>query len=442
MSRRAKIRWISYALALVVCFTATLAACYTGAKRYEARINADTGRAMGEAVNAVSALDRSLQKSACATTPGMIRTVCTDIYSNAQQAESALSVLPVKSASLEQIARHIAVVGDYAAMLSRTADETQPSEAVLQDLSQFSETTSKLCGALTDLQRRIADGEISNELFKRITDTLDNLEDAALSDALTMEKQMESIAKAFPEVPALVYDGKYTDHTGDTPAGLENESDCTEQEARTAAAKWLGCDAKELKQIESVESEIPCFCFEGKHARIAITHSGAKTLWMMRDAASGDASYGQEQAEQAATAYLEDHGVDDMEITNTVLSAGEAEVHCCPVLNGKILCYPDEITVTVSLANGEITAYNAREYLMHHAMRDVSALRGGTEKTDAAIPQFLTVQSVRPVVLPAIGTEERACNQYTCADETGANYQICVNAETGEQEQILLPDEM
>ena len=67
---------------------------------------------------------------------------------------------------------------------------------------------------------------------------------------------------------------------------------------------------------------------------------------------------------------------------------------------------------------------------------------GGREKTDAAVPAFLTVQSVRPVILNAIGTEERACYQYTCADEAGEPYQICVNAKTGEQEQILLPDEV
>ena len=443
MSRRAKVRWISYFLALAVCLAATLVACFTGAKRYEARINADTGRAMGEAVNAVSALDRSLQKSACATTPGMIKTVCTEIYSDAQMAESAISVLPVKSSSLEQIARHIAVLGDYAAMLSRTTDETQPAQSALQDLAQFSDTTSKLCGALTELQRMIADDSIQNETFKRITDTLDNLEDEASADAVTMEMQMESIAKAFPEIPTLVYDGKYTDHSKDVPKALETESACTKQDALKAAAQWLGCNPDELHQLESVESEIPCYCFEGKNLRLAVTKLGAKTLWMMSEAPSGDAEYTQEQAEDLAFAYLRDRGIDNMEITNTVLSGGEAAVRFCPLLDGEILCYQDEITVNVSLVNGEITGYHARDYLMHHTdQRDVSVLNGDKTKTDAAVPAFLTVKSVRPVILPAIGTEERACYQYTCTDQNGAEYQICVNAGTGEQEQILLSDEV
>ena len=443
MSRRAKIRWISYGLALVVCFSAALIACFTGANRYETRINADTGRALGAAVNAVDALDRSLQKSACATTPSMVKTICMDVYSNAQQAETALSVLPVKSTSLEQIARHIAVVGDYASMLSRTgSDEAVLSGKSLQELAQFSDTTAALCDALADLQRHIADGETASETFERITDTLDNLEAEVTSEASTMETQMEAIAKAFPNVPALIYDGKYSDHSSDTPKALENEPECTQEEALAAAAEWLGCVKSELQPIGALETEIPCYCFETDRVRIAITKHGAKTLWMMDEADSEEAEYTQEDAEKAAAAYLEKHGITDMELTKTVLSGGEANSSFAAVLDDNVLCYPDEIKVTVSLSSGEITAYNAHSYLMHHTQRELNELFGGREKTDAAVPAFLTVQSVRPVILNAIGTEERACYQYTCADEAGDPYQICVNAKTGEQEQILLPDEV
>lgn len=121
MKKKTRVLVISYTAALVAALAVGLIACRTDADRRQTAMDANYRHAYGEVLNAVQELDAALQKSLYATTPAMACTVCTDIYSHAQTAQMALGVLPVQSHALARIARNIALAGDYARMLSRSA---------------------------------------------------------------------------------------------------------------------------------------------------------------------------------------------------------------------------------------------------------------------------------------------------------------------------------
>ena len=164
MSRRGRIRWISYAVALALVLGVALAACHVGAGGYTTRIDAQSTRAFGEALSAVERLDRSLQKCAFASGSAMESTVCAQIYSDAQSAQTALSTLPVELDALEAISRHISTVGDYAFALSRAAAEGQSfSSEELERLSDFEKTTDTLYEQLSQLRQDYQDGAVISE---------------------------------------------------------------------------------------------------------------------------------------------------------------------------------------------------------------------------------------------------------------------------------------
>ena len=446
MSSRAKVRWISYGCALAVCLVGVLAAAFAGANRYEARINADTARALSGAVDSVTALHVSLEKSACALTPAMQNTICMEICSNAKQAETALSVLPVRSDSLEEIAKHISVVGDYAGMLSRscaTGHAFMPEE--LQILSHFSLTTSELNGALVELQRLIASGSVSNEVFTRITDSLDNLEADASQSADTMEARMMDLADSFPDVPALIYDGVYTDRSDSKPLMLENRAEISKDKASQIAADWIGCAPEALKYQGMIDGEIAAYCFtgeqEGETFQIAVTYQGGEVLWLQVDASEGDASCDLDEAVSRGQAYLASRGMEDLEPTSCSVSGGEAHIRFAAVQDD-VLCLADRIDLTVSLTTGRIVSYQAEAYLRNHTTRDATVFAEHPEQLSLPIPGFLEVKSIQKVILPAIGTEERFCYCVVCEDKNDMPYQIYINAVTGEQEEIMLPEEL
>jgi spore germination protein len=104
--------------------------------------------------------------------------------------------------------------------------------------------------------------------------------------------------------------------------------------------------------------------------------------------------------------------------------------------NGVVI-YPDQIKVKVALDNGEILAVDAKQYLMHHKTRTIPSPHLTPNKAEAAINPDLEVQRVQPAMIPdQAGTGEILTYEFLTrlGQET---FLVYINAETGEEEQIL-----
>ena len=195
MKKKTRVLIISYTAALIAALAVGLIACRTDAGRRRTAMDANYRHAYGEVLNAVQELDAALQKSLYTTTPAMACTVCTDIYSHAQTAEMALGVLPVQSHALARIARNIAIAGDYARMLSRSAADGRAFAAEeLAQLRALSETTTQLSVRLGALGASLADGAVTTAARVRSTQSLANL-DAETELPDTLEAELAALAR-------------------------------------------------------------------------------------------------------------------------------------------------------------------------------------------------------------------------------------------------------
>mgnify|MGYP000333747368 CR=1 FL=1 len=236
MKKKTRVLVISYTAALVAALAVGLIACRTDADRRQTAMDANYRHAYGEVLNAVQELDAALQKSLYATTPAMACTVCTDIYSHAQTAQMALGVLPVQSHALARIARNIAIAGDYARTLSRSAAEGKAFTAEeLAQLRALSETTTQLSVRLGALGASLADGAVTTAARVRSTQSLANL-DAETELPDTLEAELAALADSFEDLPLPIADGTYCERTAAEYAVLAGRDDVTEGQAQTAAA--------------------------------------------------------------------------------------------------------------------------------------------------------------------------------------------------------------
>lgn len=208
MKKKTRVLVISYTAALVAALAVGLVACRTDADRRQTAMDANYRHAYGEVLNAVQELDAALQKSLYATTPAMACTVCTDIYSHAQTAQMALGVLPVQSHALARIARNIAIAGDYARMLSRSAADGRAFAAEeLAQLRALSETATQLSVRLGALGASLADGAVTTAARVRSTQSLANL-DAETELPDTLEAELAALADSFEDLPLPIADGR------------------------------------------------------------------------------------------------------------------------------------------------------------------------------------------------------------------------------------------
>ncbi len=431
MKRKTKALLISYGAALLLVFNAALWACHVGADSYRNRLDIHTNRAFGEALHAVERLDISLKKLPFASGAAIENFICSEISSDAQSVETALAILPVELNALEQISKHVSVVGDYAFALSRMAVEGQtiPEEAraILADLS---ETTASLHEALGDLHQSLNDGAVVTENYERLTDALDDLEQDTATAADTLDAELHNLAKGFETVPALTYDGEFTDRSAEHPLALEGKTKVTEQQAREKAAAFLKCDPASLEPLGGSEGTIPCWRFQldqNGETTIAVTLQGGEVLRVL---ASDQGSASDDP--EGAVRFLADHGFENMQ------PISKEEQKYVPVKEN-VYVYPDAVSLLLS-DDGSVLLYDAVSYLMHHQERDLSVFQNAATDNQF-VPGGIAIQESRKVILLSPGGEERPCMELTCAAPDGTKCVIDYNIETGMQERLRLVGE-
>lgn len=441
MHRRAKIRWLSYAVALAAVLFTALAACHVGANGYTTRIDAQSTRAFGEALSAVERLDRSLKKSPLAVGAPMECAVCMEIYADARSAQTALSALPVELDTLEQISRHLSVAGDYAFSLAGAASRGESfSEDTLSQLADFSAATGKLLEQLEILRGAFQSGAVIPEHYDRLTDALTNLEEETEQAADTLESELHALAEGFPASASLVYDGQYCDHSGETPRMLEGKDSVSEDDARSRAASFLQCDPTDLSPLGKTGGDLPCWRFslgEGGETVIAVTEQGGEVLRVL----SGTQNSGEidrEATEAAAKQFLSEHGYGDVAAVQTSPDADAATLTFVPVQDG-VLCLPDRVSLRLD-ASGKLISYDASCYLKYHHDRDLSAAEKPSDLR-SALPEGVSVTGEQTVILLSPGGQERFCKAYACQTADGDTATIFINLLTGQQERILLGGE-
>ena len=138
-----------------------------------------------------------------------------------------------------------------------------------------------------------------------------------------------------------------------------------------------------------------------------------------------------------AAALLERLNLSGMEPTYSMEEGGRLIVNFAYAQDG-VRCYPDLIKVTIALDNGAVVGYEAHNYLMNHTARTLSAPAVSADAAQAKVGEGLTLLSRRLALIPTAGQGEVLCHEFQCEDESGRHCLIYVNAQTGEQEQILL----
>lgn len=395
MKKKTRVLVISYTAALVAALAVGLIACRTDADRRQTAMDANYRHAYGEVLNAVQELDAALQKSLYATTPAMACTVCMDIYSHAQTAQMALGVLPVQSHALARIARNIALAGDYARTLSRSAAEGKAFAAEeLAQLRALSETTTQLSVRLGALGASLADGT-------------------------------------------------YCGRTAAEYAVLAGRDDVTEGQAQTAAAVFLDMDASRLRATGRSEGAVPCWNFDiddGDDASyISLTVKGGEVLRYYSSCNGGEPVLSPEQAAETAADFLRARGYTNMRLLETEDAGRSVICTFCYVQDG-MLCTADRLRVRIRLDSGAVCGFSSAEYLDTHRARTLPEDVIGAEAGRAAVPGSLQVLDTRTALLRLYGARERLCYEYLCETDDGQRCIIAVNARSGQQERIRLLD--
>ena len=439
-SRRTLIRAASFLTAAFVVLCGLVAAKQHEVNQYRQSISNSYQHSFAELTSAMEDISASLQKVVCVTSPTLLSTLCTQVFGKAMAAQMAMGQLPYANIELEQTAAFVSTVGDYSSALARSAAQNGGcTEEELDTLTELAQQAAELSARLTALEAEIQSGTL----------TLDDVPDAQARLAQESEggevlagSAYQTVEQDFPEMPTLIYDGPFSAHLDNrTPLMLEGREMMDEQAAQEAAAAFLGLKAEVFTLSGQTDGELPTYVFsaavDGGELYVEVTRQGGQILSLTNSRTVAAPVLTQEEAVEAARAFLESRGYGGMRESYYTDQGGILVINFASDQDG-VICYPDLIKVSVALDTGSIVGFEARGYLMNHTARTLDAPAVTLEQAQAKISTRLNQLSHQLAVIPTSGEYELLCWEFKCETEGGQHVILYLSAQTGEEEKIFL----
>lgn len=432
MEKQTKIRITCFVLSGFMIMGGFLILTSNRIQSYERTITHSYQRALTELVVSMSEIDTDLQKNLYATSPGLAAAFCTDIAKNAAAAQRALGELPFDAGELEHTAAFINRVGDYANTLSRSvADTGGYSEDQLTALGSMSDTVSVLAENLTELMADINRGVLTIGNFEKVEEHLSE-----------EQRGVGTLIRGFKSIETALPDGQLPDHIRQmTPKALEGTQTIEETEALTIAADFMGLKKSDLSDAGEREGNLASFNFSGRvnggEMTVEVSKQGGQVISFYNSTHTDISSLTIGDAKKIAAAFLKDRGYDNMTESFWVEKDHAVTLSYACTQDG-VICYPDLIKVTVALKNGQVTDFEATGYLMNHTARIIPDTAVSREDAETRVSGELRVQNHRMAVINTDGKNEVYCHEFKCVTADGEVRLLYVNAETGQEQNILI----
>ena len=392
-----------------------------------------------ELVDYVGNVETYLAKSLISTTPEQGAETLTNLWREANMAQTYLARLPIESQELENTQKFLNQVSDYSYSLSRKNiyNESLGEEDLknLQDLHTYS---LELENTLNQLSEDINSGRITwGELTKKGNPVFAQQVSSESKDGFS------SLEENFHEYSGLIYDGAYSEHlTSEEKKGLTGE-DIDEEKAKQIATEFVGQD--KIKEISSLglseNATIPAYSFsiqtnEDRNINISISQKGGHVIYMNYDREVTSEIISQEEADKLGKDFLTQKGFPNMKETYYLKQEGIMTINYAYEQDGVIM-YPDLIKVKVALDNGEILGIETTGYLNNHTERNLSNVKITKEEAKKTLNKQLNIESEGLAYIPTEWRTEILCYEFK-GKVNDTEFLVYINAENGREEDILV----
>lgn len=363
----------------------------------------------------------------------------TNLWREANLAQTYLSMLPVESQELENTQKFLNQVSDYSYSLSRkNIQDEELTDDDLNNLKELHDYSLELSNTLNQLSEDLNAGRISWDDL-----TTDGTVAFAQEVSNLSKDSFSSLEENFHEYSGLIYDGAYSEHITNGAKKAVVGDEISEDQAEQKAKELVGEDkVKEISRLGlSENSSIAGFNFsvqtqEEDNINIAISQVGGLVISMnsTRDVEAEIIS--EDEADEKAQEFLEAKGFSNMKKTYYLKQEGIMTINYAYNQDG-VTMYADLIKVKVALDNGEILGIETTGYLNSHCQRDVSNVKITADEAKEKLNSNLQIESEGLAVIPTEWETEILCYEFKGKVED-TEFLVYINAETGAEEDILV----
>ena len=391
-----------------------------------------------ELVNYVQNVETYLAKSTISTSSTHSAETLTYLWREANLAQTYLASLPIESQELEKTEKFLNQVSDYSYTLSRKNIKGKDlSEEELKNLEELHNYSIELKNVLNQLATDLEQGSITWKDLKS-----NGKEEFAQAVSSNLDV-FSSLEEDFHEYSGLIYDGAFSEHlTSTEPKGLTG-NDISEEDAKNKINEIYG--SENIKEISNLgineNSELPSYNFSLKNQKdenitIAITKKGGHIVYINCNRDVGEEKINYDDANKKGLEFLNKLGINNMKETYYLNENGIITINYAYVQENVVM-YPDLIKVKIALDNGEILGIETKGYLNNHTERKISKNIISIDDAKKKLNKNLSIQSEGLAIIPTEYKTEILCYEFKGKIKDN-EFLIYINAETGEEEDILI----
>ena len=393
-----------------------------------------------ELVDYVQNVETYLAKSLISSSAAQGAESLTNVWREANLAGAYLAQLPIDSNELEKTSKFLNQVSDYSYSLSRKNIKGEKlSEEDMNNLESVHQYSVELENTLNQLSLDLNEGKIKwGELNKKGSAVF------ATQTSNISKDSFSNLEENFHEYSGLIYDGAFSEHiTNSEKKGLTGEN-IDENKAKEIAGTFVG-----NQNIEKIESQgkgenanITAYSFnvklkdQDRNVSIAISEKGGHIVYMDSDREIQQETISEEQAVKIGKEFLKSKGLNNMTQTYYLKNNGIVTINYA-YLQDNVIMYSDLIKVKIALDNGEVLGIETTGYLNSHYARDIPKAKITEDEAKKNLNKKLEINSSRLAFIPTEWKTEVFCYEFT-GKINDMDFLVYVNAQTGEEEDILL----
>lgn len=433
ISKRCFVRIISFSIAAILVLGVLSVQNAGKANNNQLMMQNSYMRAIEDLSLSLDNIKTTLNKGMYSNSPAMMNKLSGKLWSEAANAKAALAQLPIEDIRLEQTYKFLSQVGNYSQSLAKKVGGGEElSDEEKENIKTLFKYAEDLSGKMWQVEKRIEDGDIS---LSDISDASDSKKSVNVTEGFT------DFEEGFSNYPTLIYDGPFSDHILEKePLMIKGQREISQNEAMEKAKKASGSENLTVSDEEG--GKMPSYVFSDENSTVSVTKQGGLLSYMLkyRKVENGTLTAG--EAMNKAEEYLEKLGIDDF--TDTYYEVGDGICICNfageqdNADDKDVVLYTDLIKVSVAMDNGEILGFDARGYITNHTERKLDTPKMTKEEVSQKLSASLKVFESNLCVIPSDGLNERYCYEFYCIDDEGRQLLVYLNADTGEEEQILL----
>ena len=390
-------------------------------------------------VDYVENVETYLAKSLISSTPEHGAETLTNVWREANLAQSYLARLPIESQELENTEKFLNQVSDYSYSLSRKNIYNESlSDEDLKNLKDLHNYSVELENTLNQLSEDINSGRIKwNELSNKGTVAFAQQVSTQTNDSFS------NLEENFHEYSGLIYDGAFSEHiTSSEKKGLTG-NDIDEETAKQKVSEFIG--QENIKEIQSLgfseNATIPEYNFSVKtnlenDITISVSKKVGHIIYMNSNRKVNSEIISQEEANEKGKEFLNNKGLNNMKETYYLKQDGIVTINYAYTQND-VVVYSDLIKVKVALDNGEVLGIETTGYLNNHTQRDTSKVKISKEEAKKTLNKDLEISSEGLAIIPTEYNTEILCYEFK-GKVDDREFLVYINAENGREEDILI----